>query len=322
MLQACRSAARLLAFIPVLILAMAAVSCRHSEILCPGEAGGLVSVRFMWDNAPDADPDGMTLYFFPAGSDGQIWRFDIAGRDGGPVELPTGHYRLLAFNNDLAGVDFTSIDSYYDFTANARRTGQSSVRAPGMLYAATVESVEVTMCGVSYVKPDGCGKDCPKGLVRCYPRQLSTVYTVEVRNVEGTELLRSATATLEGLAPSIRLSDGLPLGSAVSETAALSLLPEEALLTGRTTGFGTAPGGGGLWLTVTAVRTDGKAFARRFDVTDQVVNSRNPLDVLIIIDGLSIPDDDMPPGPGEGDVGIDVGVDGWSEIVVDIVTDA
>ena len=72
----------------VCVLAMALIlqSCRHSAIICPDGGGRVIDVRFMWDDAPDAMPDGMTLYFFPVNSDGNIWRFDIAGRDGGKVE--------------------------------------------------------------------------------------------------------------------------------------------------------------------------------------------------------------------------------------------
>jgi hypothetical protein len=52
-----------------------------------------------------------------------------------------------------------------------------------------------------------------------------------------------------------------------------------------------------------------------------VLNSSNPRNVTIIVEGLDIPDDDLPP-PSDDDVSIEVGVDGWHEIIIDINTDS
>lgn len=307
----------------VCVLAMALIlqSCRHSAIICPDGGGRVIDVRFMWDDAPDAMPDGMTLYFFPVNSDGNIWRFDIAGRDGGKVELPFGSYRLLAFNNDLPRIDYSETGSYDSFTANARFAGKTLVYAPGLLYIGTVGFVDVTVCGVEYTDHEGCGKNCPRGLVRCYPKLESTIYNVIVRDIDGMSLVRSASATIDGVASAMKLASGDPTGYVVAESLALSSVRQSSEMNGSTTGFGSIPGEDEYWLTITVTRTDGKTFAKRFDVSSQVLNSSNPRNVTIIVDGLDIPDDDLPPSSGD-DVGIEVGVDGWHEIVIDINTDS
>lgn len=303
----------------ILMAALFLSSCHHREIECPAGVAGRIDVKFMWDQAPEAEPDGMTLYFFPLDDGGQIWRFDIAGRDGGPVALPLGRYRLLAYNNDLSRVSFTNKDSFYDFTANAGIVSEGTVTPPGLLYAGTVEMINITMCGVEYVKPDGSVKNCNQGLVRCYPRRLSTVYTIEVRNVTGLEYLRTASVRLDGLAPSLRMVSDESLGEAVGENTALTPDVANSTLGGVLTGFGSAPGTLDHQLTVTVTRGDGKSFAKSFDVTSQVLNSSDSKNVLIVVDGLKIPDDVTPPSPGE-DVGIEVGVDGWNEIIIDLTT--
>ena len=305
----------------VLAMALMLQSCSHSAIICPDGGGRVIDVRFMWDEAPDATPDGMTLYFFPVSPGGLIWRFDIAGREGGKVELPFGSYRLLAFNNDLPRIDFSNTDSYDRFTANARFAGEGLVYAPGLLYVGTVGFVDVTLCGVEYTDHEGCDKNCPQGLVRCYPKLESTIYNVIVRGVDGMSLVRSATATIDGIASAIRLVDGESAGQVVGESLALSIMRDTSEMTGTTTGFGSIPGEDEYWLTITVTRTDGKTFAKRFDVSSQVLNSSNPRNVTIIVEGLDIPDDDLPPSSGD-DVGIEVGVDGWHEIVIDINTDS
>lgn len=296
-------------------------SCRHSAIICPEDGSRVVNVKFMWDEAEDAMPDGMTLYFFPVNSDGRIWRFDIAGRDGGKVELPYGSYRLLAFNNDLPRIDYSDTDSYDGFTANARFAGKTLVYAPGLLYVGTVDFVDVTVCGVEYSDHDGCDKNCPQGLIRCYPKLESTLYNVIVRDIDGMSIVRSASATIDGIASAIKLVCNESTGYTVGEFLSLETLRPQSEMCGVTTGFGSIEGETEYWLTVTVTRTDGKSFAKRFDVSSQVLNSSNPRNVTIIVDGLKIPDDDLPPSSDE-DVGIDVGIDGWHEIIIDINTDS
>ena len=71
------------------------LSCQHKDIACPGlDAGDGIKVLFDWTSAPDAAPDGMTVIFFPLDADGRIWHFEIAGREGGRVKLPCGHYTV------------------------------------------------------------------------------------------------------------------------------------------------------------------------------------------------------------------------------------
>lgn len=304
-----------------IVVSLILQSCRHSAIICPEGGSRVLNVKFMWDEAEDAMPDGMTLYFFPVNSDGRIWRFDIAGRDGGKVELPYGSYRLLAFNNDLPRIDYSDTDSYDGFTANARFAGKTLVYAPGLLYVATVDFVDVTVCGVEYLDHEGCDKNCPQGLIRCYPRLESTIYNVIVRDIDGMSLVRSASATIDGIASAMKLVSNESTGHTVGESLQLSTLGQQPEMSGVTTGFGSIKGEFEYWLTVTVTRTDGKTFAKRFDVSSQVLNSSNPRNVTIVVDGLEIPDDDLPPS-SDDDVGIDVGVDGWHEIIIDINTDS
>lgn len=86
-----------------LTVIVTAASCEHKDIECPGATED-VHILFEWDKAADADVAGMTLFFYPQDAHGRIWRFDIAGRDGGHVELPPGRYSLTACNNDLPGI--------------------------------------------------------------------------------------------------------------------------------------------------------------------------------------------------------------------------
>ena len=296
-------------------------SCSQKELVMPDEGDCLLTVRFEWDEAPDAAPDGMTLYFFPLGEDEMIWRFDIAGGRGGNLELPCGSYSMIAYNNDLPRIDFTSRDSYAGFTAVARRLPDGHVAPPGCLYGGFIPRIDVSHRGVKYQLSGGEMADCAGGPVRCWPRCLSVIYRIEVRRVTGMECLRSATVCLDGLAGALRLVSDTPLGNPVKEDVVLENDGSDSLLSAVLTGFGSAPDVTDYLLTVRCVCTDGSCFEKSFDVSAQILNSSDSKNVVIIVDGLDIPKNVTPSDPGE-DVGIEVGVDGWSEIQINLGTDS
>lgn len=300
----------------VVVAGLLGQSCQQKDLLWIDDDGDCVNVRFEWTDLPDVRPDGMTLYFFPVDARSQIWRFDIAGRDGGPVELPQGTYRLLAHNNDLPRIDFTHIDSFYDFSATVRSRNDSLVYAPGMLYNGVVEFVRVSSRGVEYTCPDGSVAESSEGIVSCHPASLCSCYTIEVHGVSGMEYMKAAYATLDGLARSMRLFDEFSYGGPVCVMTDLVADDAGNNLKGEFHSFGISPGTLEFHLTVTIVRDDGKAFAKRFDVTQQVMNCSDLKNVLIIVEDIEIPGDVEP--PTSGDVGMDVGVDGWNEVNIDL----
>lgn len=307
----------------ILLMLLVLNSCGHKEILCPGNDPHVVTVKFMWDKAPEADPEGMTLYFFPSSDGTRIWRFDITGREGGNVEIPPGTYRFLAVNNDLPGVVFSNPDTFGNFTANARKTSGTTTLTPtGMLYGASIDHMEVTPCGITYTTPDGAIKNCRQGIMRCYPDSLSSIYHVVFTNCKGLENMRSATAILHGIAPSIIISSGIPEGEPSENTIKLAHIdrPNGNTLTGSTTAFGIpANHTPCVTLILKVERTDGKIIQKKIDVTDQVVNSPDTHNVFIIINDIEIPEGEIPDNP-EGDVGIEVGVEEWQVIEIDIST--
>lgn len=305
---------------PALLVSLLWLSgCSHKEILCPSDGMRTVEVRFSWELASEASPEGMTVYFFPVSQGARIWRFDIPGREGGHVELPPGTYRLLAVNNDLPGITFTSQESFGAFAARARSARSADLLgSTGMLYGCTVGNVEVTVCGVTYTSSDGAAKECPLGVIRCRPDSLSTVYRIELRDCRGLENVRSVTGRLQGVAPEFRVADRIPEGEPAA--SALTFTRAGSTLKGAVTGFGSPAGYPPRFtLILQVVRKDGSVIVKNIDVTAQVINSKNPRSVFIILEGLEIPDGDKPVDPG-GDVGIEVGVDGWQVIDIELST--
>ncbi|MDE6177225.1 MAG: DUF5119 domain-containing protein, partial [Paramuribaculum sp.] len=312
---------REIAFTTVLTAIWALITgCSHKDIYDLGETTSRIDISIEWDRAPAASPAGMTLYFFPTSKNGKIWRFDIAGPNGGEVEIPTGYYQMIAVNNDLPSVKISDASSFMGFTEEALGT-DDALQPAGMLYGGVIDYLEVTPCGVVYHTGEGTIKECRLGLVRCHPDSLTTIFNVIVRNIKGFERLASAKASVSGVGRGIHIGDEESIVNSGKYTVELALgkKGDQKSLAGSAGAFAdTEIGNYSLRLLLTL--KDGKKTAKTFDVSSQVVNSVYSRNVTILIDSLEIPSGDIPEPPG-GDVGgIEVGVDGWENIEIDLTT--
>ena len=297
--------ASIMSRIPILILtvwtAILAASCTEKDIVFDGENINVI-VEFDWQEATEANPEGMTLILFPADGKSKSWRFDISGRDGGQIELLSGIYNVLVFNNDLPGIEFTNTDDYNLFSANARNIADSLASPTGMLYSAALSDVALFPT-----------EDTPL-VIRMKPNPLSTAYHITIDSVSGTQRIRTANAVMRGIARSVCLC----LQCNSTDTCCISTPMHIAQ--GRPDRLETIATGFGnpdivdpkIFLDVIVTTSHGK-YSKTFDVTDQVMNSKHPKDVYINIKGLDIPEADTPTNP---DVGISVGVDGWQLIEI------
>lgn len=280
-------------------------SCSQKELEYSGEPVKLL-VRFNWQEAPSADPEGMTLLFFPADETSKFWRFDITGREGGEIELLSGNYRVLAYNNDLPGINFVDTDSYDRLSASARSINDSITTATGMLYSVHLSSAFIF------------NSEDSRPLIELTPDSISSVYHIRLDSVSGTERIKTANAVIKGLARSVCLQLQRNSVESCSLSTPLHISPQNrSSLETVTTGFGLPDVPDPKIILEVIVTTSHGKYSKSFDVTRQVVNCKYPKDVDININGLDIPAADNPVNPdGNPDVGISVGVDGWQLIEI------
>lgn len=299
-----------------LTVIVTATSCEHKDIECPGASQDL-HILFEWDKAAGARVAGMTLYFYPLENHGRIWRFDIAGRDGGHVEVPAGTYSLIACNNDLPGIILEDADSPATIRATARRqTGEGIYTSTGMLYGVAISRLEVTPCGVRYITEAGAVKECGRGLVRCHPDSMATDYTVRLGRISGMGRIRSASAVLEGVRTSMLLESGTPSATPAALAITMTADRQRDLLSGRGCAFAPPNGGAESYrLSLRVVKTTGKTSTRTVEIKPENMNLLTAHNVIITVDGVVIPDDDS----SSGDIGgIDADVDGWDVVEIDM----
>lgn len=295
-----------------LAMAVVCVGCNQKDLCyddCDLDHGAsIVEIKFLWNHAEQANVEGMSTYFFPLDPDGKIWNFEIAGKVGGAVAIPCGRYALIALNNDSPGVDISSGVTPMSVTVNARYYNDGTLRPSGMIYGNVIDNVTILP------------ELCPLQTISVMPDSLAVVYNINLTDISQPERIVSMQANLSGLAVSMNID-----GKRSTDGSAIIAIPLEKKggeMTGATTGLGTPSESPHFTLTLYAELADSKRIAKSmtFDVTDQIVGAHNPHNVFITLSGINF-DDVAPDEPGEGnDVGLDVDVDGWSVITVDLIS--
>lgn len=299
----------------LLLLGCVLAGCNQKELLFPDEMCR-VDIRFLWDKAESADPEGMTLLFYPREERGEFWRFEISGKDGGPVEIPWGTYTLVAVNNDLPGVLLKDMPySSASLTAKDMPRSQTYASQVGTVYEGMVENLKIMPGEVSYASDDGETVSSTLSVVGCYPDTVSTVYNVIIDGVERIEWVKSVEGIFDGCAGGILISSQTALEPSVATQFALEVDTEKGTFVGATTGFPNNASSARYSLTLRLAYYAGGGYEKTFDVTEQVKNSLSLHNVYIIINGLTLPDE---PTIEPDEVGMKVDVDGWKVIEINL----
>lgn len=295
--------------------------CRQKELgSLPEDAESIVDIEFIWDHAENAKVEGMSVFFYPMSAEGKIWNFEISGMEGGPVSLFPGSYTLLAINNDLPGIDLTTGQAPASIVANAIYYDDGTLRPSGMIYGAMIENVNIPteVCKTEGAFPARIS--CIPGSIRTVtvsPDSLATVYNIVLKDVNRPENIESLTARISGVAVSLTVD-----GSLRSEKTGTINIPIDiagTTMAGSTTGLGIPSGTPHFTLTLFAQLTDRRQTHKSltFDITEQVVRAKHPHNVFLTLSGI-----DFDGGiPDEGkDVGMDVDVENWNSITIDLIT--
>lgn len=314
---------------------MAMNGCIYDDLKpCLGEEVDITIVND-WALAPDADPEGIAYTFYIDGVKDH-WRFDFPGREAGKVILPTGDYRFLMYNDDTSGVRF---ESGHDGTMVATSrpghileglpgwsasdtityTREKVLICPDMMWSGSYSDVIVTYDQLTYSDSTATytsrlSENNPMQLVT-RPQQIVSTYSYEIVNVENLSGVKRMCAAMSGLAASLCVNNGLRSSQAVT-------LPVKAVKSGDNTiagefftfGLPRAARAPNL-LYVFVWLTDGRRYVYEFDVTSQIVNAPDRLNVHVVVDSLSLPESI----PGESVGTFDPSVDGWTHVVVNFV---
>ena len=121
---------RLLIMIATMVGLASLCSCNHKELCLHHPHESNVYLEFDWTGAPEADPSGMCVFFYPI-EEGEPRRYDFKGKTGGKINIDVGRYMVLCYNNDTEGVLFNGKN---DFCCPAKAGYISQRTAAEFLY--------------------------------------------------------------------------------------------------------------------------------------------------------------------------------------------
>lgn len=197
-------------YLPVIIAAgITLASCEHQQELCFDHDSHLrrpVDVIFDWNKCPDATPSTMSLYLFP--TDGSHYtRHEFAGREGGQIFIAPGVYTAIALNSDNESVRVNNSGNPENFSISLRDTRESQgasalsnddvvCHAPDSLWISFMGNVSINGPPLVIPMRDAC-----------------CLYSVEVKHLENSNLVRSIDATLSGMHRSVSPGNGSNSGT-------------------------------------------------------------------------------------------------------------
>lgn len=178
------------------LLAVLLLSGCVEKNLQPGN--GEVRISYDWSQLPQGNtrPDGMVAWFYPDNGTGVP--FSIEGeRLGQPLALPRGSYRVLLFNKDVSGMNFTDLTDFERACISLQPLGTRSdavFPSVGWLYGGALLALRV----------DGSGVLEQTVVMRPYVRRVKVVIQTDVTMVDASYGILGNTAV------GVLLKDGCP----------------------------------------------------------------------------------------------------------------
>lgn len=322
---------RILYTMMCVLLAFALSSCEQKDLCYHHPHTVTVKIEFDWKNAPEADPDGMCVFFYPS-EGGNPQRFDFRGKTGGQIDIQVGTYRILCYNNDTGAILFRGTDRFDTHEGFTRKGdifesiyGSLTSKAPQANDAKNEQTVicpdMMWGCNMSnlYILGEGNTEtENTKQIITLCPDEMICTYTYEIRNIKNLEHVTQICGSLSGMAPSMFF--GIEeLGKECVTLPIEAVSDGVSTITGKSHTFGHHPTNTTphrmllyVWM------DDGKKYyygseGDKFDVTKQIDNAPDKHHVHIIIDGLDLPQ------PIEDDTGFNPSVDEWTDAEEDII---
>lgn len=306
------------------LLSVILSSCNHKE-LCYVVHPHPVTVRveFDWEEAPEANPAGMCVFFYHEDDGITPVRVDFQGTRGGEVELTPGIYRIVTYNNDTEVVHAYNT---YDFDHHYVTTREGHILEPiygnGLPMPPRSGGTEDERVMITPDMLWGCNKpgtvvsQDSAQVITLRPHDMLCHYSYEVRNVKHLKHVSQMSAALSGMSPTLMISDESLQPEAVT-------LPFEAhkdgesMIRGEFLTFGhhdeiDNPHRMAFYM----VMDDGSKYSftsgSNLDVTQQVHSAPDRRRVHLVIDGLDLPT------PIENGDGFNPNVDDWDDVQQEI----
>lgn len=331
------------ALVLVLLLAGSFASCEYKDLCYQHPHWVDIRVQFDWKNAPDANPEGMTVLFYNV-DDPTVApvRFDLPGREGGNVSLLPGRYRALAYNYDTESILYRNTEvvstfeaftrpssinegthmTYGDLPRDEGKDEESVILDPDMLWGATSTVFEIEMqdpVTYDYVKEGETATTHNSYTVTLVPGPRVCNVTVTVHDVVNMKYSTNYAGVLSTLSPSVMMESAVSTAGSVTQAYTFTKIDAETLqakfhIFGHCEHSGSVDPGTHI-LTVYSLLDDESKWYYTFDVTNQMHDAeKNPDKYNVNIDVYGLP----VPKPITNGSGLKPTVDNWDNIEIEL----
>lgn len=309
-----------------LLVAAVLTGCSDTDRLCapcgcdePEPEGQRVA--YDWSLDPEAQPEGMRLWFYPLDWAGQAMPVDLPGRDGGEILVTPGRYALLAHNNDNEWVLHSGTDTYGGHTVSTGDAGLFDPLFGGMRTRTAARADETDGERVAACPEPTWGASSDETDVRSdsritlRPTPLHCTYTYTFEDVGPLEHVANASASISGMAASVDLSTLSRTGETCTHPLSAEIDRTDDDIKGHFYTFGvTGDKDVRNRMALYVVMDDGTGYkftqGDNLDVTAQIDAAPDPRHVNLVIRGVRIPDEGGSPSD------FNVKVDDWGDDVV------
>ena len=296
-------------------------SCEYKDLCYDHNHWTDVRVYFDWRNAPQAEPQGMTVLFYnqeaPAA---EPVRYDLTGRDGGTARLTPGTWRAACYNYDTETILYRGMDHISTLEAYTRqstieegtqlsRSGMPRARntenepvilEPDPLWGSVNDpfSLDLSEPTSDAARTSRTGDDSPQpsAAVTLYPDYRVCDVTITIHDVPNLQYSSQFGGALSGLSPGVMMATGQLVDGSVSQAFTCSAV-DATTLQMHFRIFGHCPHRSeGIvnshLLTVYSILADGSQWYYTQDVGNQMHDTtQNPDDyhLYINLDGLPVP---------------------------------
>ena len=318
-----------------LLLMMSAVllcSCKAElrDLYYEEDSWNTLQVLFDWQEAPEANPQGMTVLFYDELQSKEPERYDYSGTRGGTARLMFGTYRAIAYNYDTETILYRNMSSWQTLEAYTRYSsieeGAQIATRDAMPRASGAENEPVIL------EPDplwaGAGEpvkviDGEPATTTVVPSSRVKTVEIDIYHVPNLQYTSQLGGALTGLAPGVKVATGELQEGSVTQSFTCHRIDDTTLRMSFRI-FGHCPHHAeGVYnqhmLTVYAVLADGSKWYYTMDVTEDIHDAATEDEeeqterITIYIDeGLPIPK------PIVNGSGFQPTIDGWQGVEIEV----
>lgn len=280
-----------------------------------------IKVVFDWRKAPDASPQSMSLYLFPA-SGGDPLRYEFTDITGGIIKVPEGLYHAACINSDTELVLYRNTGSPETFECYTRSTALLENYSSYGVRSETVPRAESTGDERVSLSPDMLWSDRAEDVtvtkgsdntLILYPGESVCTYTVTVRNAENLKYAAALGGSLSTMAGGVLPAVDRVGAESVTVPFDAYKSQDKTTLYARFLTFGQPDSRECQHtLIIYAILSDNAKWYYTYNVTEQVHDAPDPHHVDIVLDGLPLPK------PIENGNGFKPDIDEWQTVKIDI----